>query len=112
MQNRCEYILQKIDSIEAALILSDRGLPIEWYTRKDTPIDEIVSLSSNLLGIAKELHLFDTKSEGSMVFETNFGALIIRTLDENSLIVLCVTDGYSLLTINRVLEKVFLSANY
>ena len=92
----CEYIVTNDGSIEAAIIISDSGLPVAWHTKKESSIDEVASISAGLLGIARELHLFDTTSNASMIFETAFGALV-----------LCLTEGYSLLTINRLLKNVF-----
>ena len=104
--NLCETIVTRTDSVEAAFTLSANGLPLSWYSRKDSAIDEIASISASLVGIARELHLFDTQSEASMVFETAFGAMYLHTLDNESLLVLCLLKGYSFMTIHRLLREV------
>lgn len=104
----CEYIVKNAGSIEAAIIISGSGLPLAWHTRKNSSIDEVSSISAGLLAIARELHLFDTTSNASMVFETSFGALAVRAINADSLLVLCCTEGFSFLTINRLLKKFFL----
>ena len=111
-QKICEYIVRNSGSVEAAIIISDCGLPMAWHTRKDTVIEEVSSISSGLLTIARELHLFDTTSNTSMIFETTFGALIIRTIDIDSQLVLCLTDGYSMVSINRLLQKLILNPRH
>jgi predicted regulator of Ras-like GTPase activity (Roadblock/LC7/MglB family) len=102
----CEIIVTEADAVEAAFTLSSNGLPLSWYTQRDTAIDEVASMSAGLLGIARELHLFDTRSAGTMVFETAFGAMYLRSVDTDTLLVLCLLQGYSFLTINRLLQKV------
>lgn len=104
--NLCKIIVTEEESVESAFTLSANGMPLSWYSRKNTAIDEVASISASLIGIARELHLFDTRSEASMVFETAFGALYLRTLDNESLLVLCLLKGYSFLTIHRQLRKV------
>ncbi|MBN1308247.1 MAG: roadblock/LC7 domain-containing protein [Chitinispirillaceae bacterium] len=99
-------------SVEAAIIISGSGLPLSWHTCRDTAVDEVSSISAGLLAIARELHLFDTASSASMTFETAFGALVIRTIDADSVLVLCLTEGYSMLSINRLLHKFFSTAPY
>jgi predicted regulator of Ras-like GTPase activity (Roadblock/LC7/MglB family) len=106
-QKACEYIVANADSVEAAIIISSSGLTLASATRKDNSIDEVSSISTGLLAIARELHLFATTADASMVFETAFGALTIRTIDTDTLLILCLTDGYSFLTINRILQKLF-----
>ncbi|MBN1575416.1 MAG: roadblock/LC7 domain-containing protein [Chitinispirillaceae bacterium] len=106
-QKTCEYIVTNAGSVEAAIIISGSGLPLAWHTARDTAVDEVSSISAGLLAIARELHLFDTTSNASMIFETAFGAIIIRTIDADSLLVLCLLNGYSFLTINRLLQKVY-----
>ena len=102
----CEIIVTGAESVEAAFTISTSGLPLSWYSRKGATIDEIASISAGLVGIARELHLFDTKSEAAMTFETEFGAMYLRTLDSESLLVLCLLKGYSFLTIHRLLREV------
>ncbi len=109
-QKLCETIVTEADTVEAAFVLSGNGLPLSWYSRKDTPVDEVASISAGLLGIARELRLFDTESDASMQFETAFGAMHIRTLGEGNLLVLCLLSGYSFLTINRLLQKILVNA--
>jgi len=103
-QKDCKYIVNSIDSVEGAIVISGNGLPIAWYTEKDNPIDQIASISASLVRTAAELYLFDPASDASMVFKTPFGALNIRTLSPNTLLVLCLTKGFSFLTINRILD--------
>ena len=105
-QKICEHIVTSVESVEAAFTLSSNGMPLAWYIRKEPAIDDVASVSAGLLGIARELRLFDTTSNASMVFETAFGAMFIRTIDKETLLVLCLTRGYSFLTINRLLQKV------
>ena len=107
-QKACAYIVTNAESIEAAIVISSSGLPLAWHTRKESSIDEVSSISAGLLAIARELHLFDTTSNASMVFETAFGALAVRAINADSLLVLCLTEGFSFLTINRLLKKFFL----
>lgn len=104
--NDCKYIVNNIDSVEGAIVISSNGLPLAWYTDKDNPIDQIASLSASLVHTAAELYLFDTTSDASMVFKTTFGALNIRTLSPNTLLILCLTKGFSFLTINRILDTI------
>jgi predicted regulator of Ras-like GTPase activity (Roadblock/LC7/MglB family) len=91
--------------VEAAIILSGNGLPLAWHTRKDSSVEEVLAVCTALLAAARELHLFDTSSHASMVFDTAFGALHMSTIDAESLLLLCLTGGYSLLTINSLLER-------
>ena len=109
-EKECEYLVKNADAVEAAIIVSTSGLPLAWYTKNDQQIDEITSISGGLLAVARELHLFDTTSVSSMVFQTTFGALHIRTIDTNSLLVLCLTSGYSFLVINRILQQLITDA--
>ena len=102
--NDCKYIVNSIDSVEGAIVISNNGLPLAWHTEKDSPIDQIASVSAGLVRNAAELYLFDTASDASMVFKTSFGALNIRTLSSKKLLVLCLTKGFSFLTINRILD--------
>jgi predicted regulator of Ras-like GTPase activity (Roadblock/LC7/MglB family) len=104
-KKECEYIVNNAEAVEAAIILNNSGLPIAWYCKNNQIIDEVASISGGLLAIARELYLFDTTSVASMVFQTSFGVLHIRTIDTNSLLVLCLTNGYSFLMINRILQK-------
>jgi predicted regulator of Ras-like GTPase activity (Roadblock/LC7/MglB family) len=101
----CEYIVNNAEAVEAAILLSNSGLPLAWHAQNDQLIDEVASISGGLLAIARELHLFDSASVSSMVFQTTFGALHIRTIDSTTLLVLCLTKGYSFLVINRILQK-------
>lgn len=101
----CEYFVASDPSVEAAIIISGNGFPLAWRTRRDTSVEEVLSVCAGLLATVRELHLFDTSSDSSMVFETDFGALHISTIDADSLLVLCLTEGYSFLKINRCLEK-------
>jgi|GEM_PF-4086108 len=103
----CEYIVTNSESIEAAIMMSGSGLALAWHSKKDTPVDEIVSICSGLLGAAGELNLFDTGSDALMMFETAFGALMIRTIDPDSLLVLCLAEGYSVIAVNRLLRQLF-----
>jgi predicted regulator of Ras-like GTPase activity (Roadblock/LC7/MglB family) len=102
--NDCKYIVTNIESVEGAIVISNNGLPLAWYTEKDNPIDQIASLSASLVRTAAELYLFDITSNASMVFTTSFGALNIRTLSPSALLVLCLAKGFSFLTINRILD--------
>ncbi|MBN1759314.1 MAG: hypothetical protein JW863_13390 [Chitinispirillaceae bacterium] len=102
----CETLVTEADSVEAAFTLGSNGMARTWYTRRDTGIDEVASIGAGLLGIARELHLFDTTSDASMLFETAFGAMYVRTIDRETLLVLCLLEGFSFLTINRLLRKV------
>ena len=107
MQNKeCKYIVTNSPAIEAAIVINGKGEALSWYSKKNSPIDEVAAISNNLVTIAHELCLFDTASVASMIFETSFGALNIRTIDTDRLLVLCLTEGYSFLTINRLLKKV------
>ena len=105
-QKLCDYIVAGTDSVEAAFTMSSDGLPLSWHLRRDTAIDDVASVSAGLLGIARELRLFDTTADASMVFETAFGAMLIRTINSDTLLVLCLVKGYSFLTINRLLQRV------
>jgi predicted regulator of Ras-like GTPase activity (Roadblock/LC7/MglB family) len=102
----CETLVAEADTVEAAFILSSDGLTRTWYTRRDTAVDDVASVSAGLLGIARELDLFDTTSDASMLFETGFGAMYLHTIDRDTLLVLCLLRGYSFLTINRLLQNV------
>ena len=104
--NLCETIVTGAESVETAFTLSSDGMPLAWYSRKDNAIDEVASVSAGLVGIARELQLFDARSEASMLFETAFGAMYLHTLENESLLVLCMLKGYSFLTIHRLLRKV------
>ena len=101
----CEHIVSNDPSVEAAIIISGSGLPLAWHTRAGESVEEVLQVCVGLLSTARELHLFDTASPASMVFETAFGALHMSTIDADSLLILCLTEGYSFLTINRCLEK-------
>lgn len=102
--NDCKFIVTNVESIEGAIVISGNGLPLAWYTEKDNSIDQIASISASLVRTAAELQLFDLTSDASMVFKTSFGALNIRTLSPNALLVLCLAKGFSFLTINRILN--------
>ena len=102
----CETLVNEVDTVEAAFTLGANGMARTWSTRRDTGIDEVASISAGLLGIAGELHLFDSSSDASMLFETGFGAMYVRTLDRETLLVLCLLEGFSFLTITRLLRKV------
>lgn len=102
-EKKCEYIVANVKSVEAAIVINTMGQPLCWYTRKDNVISEVTAISTSLIAIARNLSLFDTSSDGSMIFETGFGALNIRTIGSDSLLILCLTEGYSFLTINRIL---------
>lgn len=104
-QKECEDLVASSDAIEAAIVLSDNGLPLVWHTRINAPIEEVASMSAGLIAAARELHLFDTETNASMLFETDFGALSIRTLPNATLLVLLLTKGYSFLSIDRTVRK-------
>jgi hypothetical protein len=110
-EKQCEYIVTNAKSVEAAIVINDSGQPVCWYTRKDNIIDEVAAISSSLVSIARNLSLFDTSSDGSMIFETGFGALNIRTIGSGTLLVLCLTEGYSFLTINRILQNLSIGSS-
>ncbi len=107
----CESIISAVPSVEAAIIMGGNGLPLAWHTRYDVQIDEITSICAGCMSIAGELHLFDPSSNSSMLFETQFGALSIRTIGLDTVLVLCIAGDYSLLTIDRILEGIVSDSN-
>ncbi len=107
-RNACEYIVKNAESIEAAIVIDGSGQPLAWYSRKESSIDEVSSISAALFAVARELNLFDTSSNASTVFESSFGALALKAIDNDSLLVLCLTEGFSFFTIDRLLKRFFL----
>ena len=70
MQNKeCKYIVTNSPAIEAAIVINGKGEALSWYSKKNSPIDEVAAISNNLVTIAHELCLFDTASVASMILK-------------------------------------------
>lgn len=102
----CENLVTSSPYVEAAILFTPNNEPV-WHTRGFHPVDAIVEIVQNLLSAAGELHLFDTAEGASVTFGTRFGALYIRAINADTLLALCLLDGYSLQTINKNLEHHF-----
>jgi hypothetical protein len=104
IQQQCELIVTTINCSEAAIVFSFGTDPV-WFTRSYKPVDQLIIIAQNLITLSNDLHLFDNSPGASITYETSFGALYIRSVDSESLLILCLIEGYSLPDIEVQLKK-------
>jgi len=102
-QEICEQLVTSLHGVEAAIILSAQRVPL-WYSRKTVAMESLLQTIQSVTTIAHEQHLFTAAPGISLTIDTSFGALHIRSIDDNNLLVLCLLRGYSLQTINTILD--------
>jgi predicted regulator of Ras-like GTPase activity (Roadblock/LC7/MglB family) len=94
--------------VEAAIQLSKNGLPLAWRCRINVPVEEITSIAAGLFSMGFELELIPSKPAAQLSIETDHGAMLVRTLADNTLILILSARGCSLQTLEIKLDEMFI----
>ncbi len=79
--------------IEAVIQLSRDGLPLAWRCRFDSSVEEITSIVAGLFTLGFELELISQKQTAQLLIETDNGAMLVRTIPDDTFILILSARG-------------------
>lgn len=100
-----DNIINTFQFVEAVIQLSKDGLPLAWRCRIDAPVEEITSIAAGLFSMGFELELVPNRLTAQLSIETDYGFMLVRTLSDNTLILILSTRSCSLQALEIKLDE-------
>jgi predicted regulator of Ras-like GTPase activity (Roadblock/LC7/MglB family) len=107
-----ETIFNASPLIEAAVHFSREGLPLAWRCRYNESVEEIASIAACLFSMGFESGLIPEKENAQFSIAASNGGMLVRSLPDNTFLLVLSTRGYSLQTLERKLDDITFNNNF